>query len=67
MSDAIEGVSGIVETQGNQTQAEANFMQEVEFQDITNTNLTQQINKTYEGSLTSLADSTDDPAIDGTI
>ena len=64
MSEAIEAVSGVTETQ-NLTQS--NLMQHLEMQDIQNTNLTQQVNQTYESSLQSLAQSTDDPAICGQV
>ncbi|QVL55424.1 MAG: hypothetical protein KFB95_08965 [Simkaniaceae bacterium] len=62
MSDAIEAVSGVSETQSS---AQANLMQQLEMQDIQNTNLTSQVNQTYNSSLQSLAQSTGDPAIAG--
>ena len=62
MSDAIEAVSGVSETQNS---AQATLMQQLENQDVQNTNLTSQVNQTYESSLQSLAQSTGDPAIAG--
>ncbi len=64
MSEAIEAVSRVTETQ-NSTQE--NLMQQLEMQDVQNTNLTQQVNRTYESSLQSLAQSTGDPAIGGQV
>ena len=62
MSDAIEAVSGVSETQSS---AQANLMQQLEMQDVQNTNLTSEVNQTYKSSLQSLAQSTGDPAIAG--
>lgn len=62
MSDAIEAVSGVSETQSS---AQATLMQQLEMQDVQNTNLTSEVNQTYNSSLQSLAQSTGDPAIAG--
>jgi len=64
MSEAIEPVSGVSETQNS---AQANFMQQLDNQDVQNTNLTQEVNQTYNSSLQSLAQSTGDPAIAGQV
>lgn len=64
MSEAIEAVSGVSETQSS---AQATLMQQLETQDVQNTNLTQEVNQTYNSSLQSLAQSTGDSAISGQV
>ena len=64
MSDAIEAVSGVSETQSSDLIKRRNSTTS-EMQDIQNTNLTSQVNQTYNSSLQSLAQSTGDPAIAG--
>ena len=53
----IEAISGVSKTPNS---APENLMQQIEMQDIQNTNLPQQVNETYESSLQSLAQSTGD-------
>jgi len=66
MSDPIESVTQVTEASASNSN-QANLMYELEMQDIMNTNFSQQVNQTYQSSMKSLAQSTDDPALSSSV